>query len=87
MNLGPGDVKPNNVKIKTTLSDDAENMENNDDGKNVEEDCKAIWCLNEVPEVSVSDDASYDPRQRPNYDIKFRQAVKSEDIFLQVSIF
>jgi hypothetical protein len=34
--------------------------------------------------VPFCDDASYDPRQRPEYDIKYRQAVTSEDVFLQV---
>ena len=84
-NLGSGDIKPNKVKIKSIVSDTFE--ENKDSGKNVVEDLKSIWSLGEVPEVPVSDDASYDPRQRPDYDIIFRQAVGSEDIFLGVSMF
>lgn len=78
---GPGDIKPNKVKIKMTVSDNGD-TENKDNTENCQEDPKSIWCLSEVPEVPVSDDASYDPRQRPDYDIKFRQAVGSEDIFL-----
>lgn len=35
--------------------------------------------------VPFCDDASYDPRQRPEFDIKYRQAVTSEDVFLQVT--
>lgn len=74
------------MKIKTVLPDNAEGMENIDNRNIVQEDPKAIWCLSEVPEVPISDDASYDPRQRPDYNIIFRQAVGSEHIFLGVSI-
>ncbi|XP_022196840.2 dynein assembly factor 6, axonemal [Nilaparvata lugens] len=77
--LGPGDVKPKlKVKVKGVDSEQGENA------TEAVDDPKAIWQLHEVTEVPVCDDASYDPRQRPEYDIKYKQAVTAEDIYLQM---
>uniref|UniRef100_A0A1B6D7A6 PIH1D1/2/3 CS-like domain-containing protein n=1 Tax=Clastoptera arizonana TaxID=38151 RepID=A0A1B6D7A6_9HEMI len=75
--LGPGDV-PSMVKVRSTEG----NEENID--RSVETDSKSIWNLNEVPEVPVCDDASYDPRQRPDYEFTYRQYVGAEDLYLQL---
>ncbi|RZF35132.1 hypothetical protein LSTR_LSTR009438 [Laodelphax striatellus] len=77
--LGPGDVKP---KVKVNVK--GVECDNGDNAIEVVEDPKAIWQLHEVSEVPVCDDASYDPRQRPEYDIKYKQAVTAEDIYLQM---
>jgi hypothetical protein len=36
----------------------------------------------EITEIDV--DVTADPRERPEFDIKYRQAVTPEDIYLQV---
>ncbi|XP_033606499.1 protein PIH1D3 isoform X2 [Cryptotermes secundus] len=42
-----------------------------------------IWDEREVPEVDVGDNST-DPRERPEFDIKYRQAVTPEDVYLQM---
>jgi hypothetical protein len=42
-----------------------------------------IWDEREIPDVDV-DDSSTDPRERPEFEIKYRQAVTPEDVYLQV---
>ncbi|CAG5122531.1 unnamed protein product [Candidula unifasciata] len=44
---------------------------------------KDIWSAAEVPEGSEYD-SLYDPRPQPEYDIVYSQAVRSEDVFLQM---
>ncbi|XP_061182557.1 dynein axonemal assembly factor 6-like [Saccostrea echinata] len=44
---------------------------------------KDIWEENEVPEGSEFD-TTFDPRPQPEYDMVFKQAVSSEDMFLQM---
>lgn len=46
----------------------------------------SIWDIDEVQTVPNWEDASYDPRPQPEFDIKYRQAVTSEDVFLQVRV-
>jgi hypothetical protein len=46
-------------------------------------DDTVIWDEKEVPDVDVGD-ISMDPRERPEFDIKYRQAVTPEDVYLQV---
>lgn len=46
-------------------------------------DDAAIWDESEIPDVDV-DDTSTDPREKPDFDIKYRQAVTPEDVYLQV---
>ncbi|KAG8311617.1 hypothetical protein J6590_038641 [Homalodisca vitripennis] len=78
--LGPGDIKSKSqVKIRVPT----EEYEHSYYTKK-KTDPKAIWEVDEVPVVAFCDDASYDPRQRPEFDIKYRQAVTSEDLFLQL---
>ncbi|XP_038056520.1 dynein assembly factor 6, axonemal-like isoform X2 [Patiria miniata] len=45
---------------------------------------KDIWDADEVPEGAEFDDTD-DPRPQPEYDIIFKQAVTTEDMFLQMS--
>lgn len=77
--VGPGDIgKSTKIRIK-----------GNDEPTKTEDttkDPKCIWEISEVPEVPFSDDAIWDPREKPTYDIVYKQAVKTEDIYLQVSI-
>lgn len=57
----------------------------NDEGvTDVKSDPKSIWTSEEVPQVPFCDDASYDPRQRPDYEFRYRQAVGAENLYLQV---
>ena len=78
---GPGDVgRTTKIKIKGNEAD--VNLENN-----ICEDPKSIWLLTEVQEIPASDDTLWDPRDKPKYDIIYKQALKTEDVFLQVSIF
>ena len=46
-----------------------------------------IWTLDEVPEEGQEGvgDAYDDPRPQPKYDIKFKQAITPEDMFLGMS--
>ncbi|KDR16238.1 hypothetical protein L798_09656 [Zootermopsis nevadensis] len=46
-------------------------------------DDAAIWDESEIPDVDV-DDTSTDPREKPDFDIKYRQAVTPEDVYLQM---
>ncbi|KAL1124128.1 hypothetical protein AAG570_001898 [Ranatra chinensis] len=79
--LGPGDIgKKTKLRIRGNTRDDEEK----DNSLQVEEDPKSIWKLSEVPEVPFSDDASMDPRDKPEYDIKYKQYVTSQDIYLQM---
>ncbi|KAG8311615.1 hypothetical protein J6590_038639 [Homalodisca vitripennis] len=81
--LGPGDIKSKSqVKIRVPT----EEYEHSYYTKK-KTDPKSIWEVDEVPIVAFCDDASYDPRQRPEFDIKYRQAVTSEDLFLQIGCF
>ncbi|XP_034297699.1 dynein axonemal assembly factor 6 isoform X1 [Pantherophis guttatus] len=48
------------------------------------EDGKAIWSAAEVPE-GCAGDASWDPREQPEYEIVFKQQVRAEDLFLGMS--
>lgn len=45
-------------------------------------DTTNIWDEREIPDVDV--DITSDPRERPEFDIKYRQAVTPEDVYLQV---
>jgi len=46
-------------------------------------DDTSIWEEREVPDIEVGD-SIIDPRERPEYEIKYRQAVTPEDAYLQV---
>ncbi|KAK7503781.1 hypothetical protein BaRGS_00004904 [Batillaria attramentaria] len=70
--FGPGDVGP-----KQTASDKTERK--GPEKKNT----KDIWDAEEVPE-GAEYEALYDPRPQPEYDIVYKQAVSSEDMFLQM---
>lgn len=78
---GPADIKPKSKVRITVPSEEYEHYERTQKKM----DQKAIWDINEVQSVPFCDDASYDPRQRPEFDIKYRQAVTSDDLFLQVN--
>ncbi|KAK7096694.1 dynein axonemal assembly factor 6-like [Littorina saxatilis] len=70
--LGPGDVGP--VKHTSQPSSRKEVEKKN---------TKDIWDADEVPE-GAEYETLYDPRPEPEYDIVFKQAVSSEDMFLQM---
>lgn len=72
---GPGDIFQK-VKITGNEVDREKNK--------ISDDPKSIWRLSEVQEVPISDDVLWDPREKPQYDITYKQALKSEDIYLQV---
>ncbi|KAK9393698.1 protein PIH1D3 [Crotalus adamanteus] len=48
------------------------------------EEGKAIWSAEEVTEGNTGD-ASWDPREQPEYEIVFKQQVRAEDLFLGMS--
>lgn len=78
---GPGDIRPKSeVKIRVPKEESKYSIK-----VKKTTDPKAIWDIDEVHTVPFCDDASYDPRQRPEFDVKYRQAITSEDVFLQVS--
>lgn len=68
--LGPADLGPQKT---TTTSNDTE--------KTRKKNTKDIWDDEEVIEGSEFDTV-YDPRPQPEYDIIYKQAVTSEDMFL-----
>ncbi|XP_068104189.1 dynein axonemal assembly factor 6 isoform X2 [Hyperolius riggenbachi] len=71
--LGPGEIGP----VKKLQQNDSTSTQ-------IPKDKKQIWNSTEVPEGSEYDD-SLDPRERPEYEILFKQRVGSEDIFLGMS--
>ncbi|CAH1395823.1 unnamed protein product [Nezara viridula] len=73
---GPGDIFQ---KVKITGNEVGHNI------NTISDDPKSIWHLSEVQEVPISDDVLWDPREKPKYDIMYKQALKSEDIYLQMS--
>ncbi|XP_014283655.1 dynein axonemal assembly factor 6 [Halyomorpha halys] len=75
--MGPGDIFQ---KVKITGNEAGHNNQNT-----IPDDPKSIWYLSEVQEVPISDDALWDPREKPKYDIIYKQALKPEDIYLQMS--
>lgn len=46
-------------------------------------DSKDIWDEREIPEGVIHDE-SEDPREKPEYEIKYKQAVTAEEMFLQM---
>ncbi|XP_054284852.1 dynein axonemal assembly factor 6 [Macrosteles quadrilineatus] len=78
--LGPGDIQPKS-KINIRVPDEDNETEKS---KKTKKDPQDIWDIEEVQVVPFCDDASYDPRPRPEFDIRYRQAVSSEDVFLQL---
>lgn len=72
--MGPGDLGP-----KKTSNSDAQNDEKKP------KNSKDIWDEDEVIDGAEFDDAS-DPRPQPEYEIVYRQAVTSEDIYLQMGM-
>lgn len=53
------------------------------DEKKVEKNTKDIWDTEEIQE-GAEFESVYDPRPQPEYDIVYKQAVTSEDMFLQM---
>lgn len=70
--VGPGAIGP----PKKTKTNKAE-------PEKLPKDSKDIWDAEAVPEGSEFEDI-YDPRPEPEYDLIFKQAVSSEDMFLQM---
>lgn len=69
--LGPGSIGPP-VKQGTKKVPDQK------------KDTKDIWNAEEVPEGAEFEDGYDDPRPQPEFDIIFKQAVTTEDMFLQM---
>eukprot|EP01138_Halocafeteria_seosinensis_P000175 gb/GECG01000181.1/.p1 GENE.gb/GECG01000181.1/~~gb/GECG01000181.1/.p1 ORF type:complete len:222 (+),score=44.79 gb/GECG01000181.1/:1-666(+) len=61
-----------------------ENDANDASGKR-STDPKDIWDTNEVPEKDAIDDEEDTTRERPDYDILYKQAVTAEDMYLGIS--
>ncbi|KAK3909042.1 Dynein assembly factor 6, axonemal [Frankliniella fusca] len=47
-------------------------------------DPDAIWTVEEVADQPTGDE-QFDPREQPEYEIKYQQAVSPEDVFLQMN--
>ncbi|XP_041358428.1 dynein assembly factor 6, axonemal-like [Gigantopelta aegis] len=75
--MGPGDIAPTKKS-----ADDDKGKDSLTDKKKLPRS-KAIWEEEEVPE-GAEYDAVYDPRPQPEYEIIYKQAVTSEDMFLQM---
>uniref|UniRef100_A0A224XXA8 PIH1D1/2/3 CS-like domain-containing protein n=1 Tax=Panstrongylus lignarius TaxID=156445 RepID=A0A224XXA8_9HEMI len=76
--LGPADIKRSvNVKITGNQSKEEPKEIRSSDPNN-------IWEWYEVPEVPHTDDIHADPRIKPEYDIKYKQFVATEDVYLQM---
>lgn len=76
--FGPGHI---GTKVKITggggggdASESSETVKNKD---------KDIWDESEVPE-GIEYDESEDPREKPAYEIKYKQSVSTEEMFLQM---
>lgn len=82
--LGPGSINANfKAAAEPVASGDVNRVESVSKGHK-----KCIWSEDEVKLTSnsVPQDVVNDPRQTPQYDSYFRQAVSSEDIYLQVNL-
>ncbi|KAG8227048.1 hypothetical protein J437_LFUL014890 [Ladona fulva] len=67
--IGPGHIGP---RKKPTADEQVPSKDPNE-----------IWDKEQIDETGYLDEVS-DPRKVPEYDIKFRQAVTSEDLYLQI---
>lgn len=79
---GPADIgkrKSLNVRINASASSGDSQQEN----KRTDPD--AIWEPDEVVNQPVGEEY-FDPREQPEYEIKYQQAVSPEDVFLQVRV-
>ncbi|KAK6628523.1 hypothetical protein RUM43_002338 [Polyplax serrata] len=74
--FGPGDISSKN-KIKNSVGEEGKGSESGGG------DAKDIWDESEVPEGVVHDETE-DPREKPEYEIKYKQGVTAEDMFLQM---
>jgi len=73
--LGPGDIGP---APKSQSTEEPESSETKDPAK-----AKDIWADEEVIEGAAMDDLD-DPRPQPDYEFIYKQAVHSEDMYLQM---
>ncbi|XP_064610175.1 dynein axonemal assembly factor 6-like [Liolophura sinensis] len=71
--FNPGNIGPTKT-VSTKINETSTKKPNS----------KNIWEAEEVPEGSEFDDI-YDPRPQPEYEIVYKQAVTSEDMFLGMS--
>ncbi|KAF7254936.1 hypothetical protein EG68_08576 [Paragonimus skrjabini miyazakii] len=74
--MKPGDIGPK-VKRKS--------KSNEDNKKQRACDPNAIWDAEEVPEDNEFEDI-YDPRPQPEYELIYKQAVTTEDIYLPLGM-
>lgn len=74
---GPGNIGPARKGSKV----DDNGKDGKGDAPYIESDSKSMWADHEIPEF----DDFNDPRLKPEYDISYRQAVGTEDLYLQVT--
>lgn len=77
---GPGDIGKrgtHNVSINKLASGDGQRNINASDPD-------AIWESDKIVSQPIGEER-FDPREQPEYEIKYQQAVSPEDVFLQVS--
>lgn len=75
--LGPGDIKPKKSEIVKTLENPLLkkiNVEN------------AIKSMDDLEELQKQDEEQLDNRKHPEYNITYKQAVTTEDIYLQMGL-
>lgn len=79
MFVGPGDIgkKLHSVNINNSISGKSQL-------DSAAHDPDAIWQADEVINQPTGEEY-FDPREQPDYDIKYKQTVSPEDVFLQVS--
>ncbi|KAK3606328.1 hypothetical protein CHS0354_041963 [Potamilus streckersoni] len=71
--FGPGNIGPSKTEASSELKKESSAQKNSKD----------IWDEEEVPE-GAEYESTYDPRPQPEYDIVYKQAVTTEDIYLQM---
>ncbi|CAG7819593.1 unnamed protein product [Allacma fusca] len=78
--IGPGSVGP----PKQT----GDGQGNQSDNKAPEKNPKEIWDQQEINTVSnvITRSIEHDPRQRPTFETFYRQAVSTEDVYLQMGM-
>lgn len=77
--FGPGDIKPKKAEIKNSIE--------NPLLKKIENSCgDGIKSIEEFEEQQKFDEDILDNRKIPDYKITYKQAVTTEDIFLQMNL-
>lgn len=75
--LGPGSIKPKKSEIKSTLENSLLVKVDPDPG---------IQSLQELEQLQLKDEELLDTRKSPEYSIIYKQAVTTEDMYLQMGL-